>query len=128
MTLAWLLVAEETDATRSTLETMEVAQALVPPLWRTEVANALRSAIRQGRISHEQTLAGLSMLDRFDIQIADVELGQNPPLDILHFALKHDVSAYDAGYLYMAINMRLPLATLDKNLRRAAASAKIELL
>jgi predicted nucleic acid-binding protein len=35
------------------------------------------------------------------------------------------LTAYDATYLDLAIAMRLPLATLDDDLRRAARSRKV---
>ena len=43
-------------------------------------------------------------------------------------ALEHGLTAYDAGYLELAMRNRLPLATLDEGLRRAARKAGVELL
>ncbi|MGH9742304.1 MAG: type II toxin-antitoxin system VapC family toxin, partial [Candidatus Acidiferrum sp.] len=43
-------------------------------------------------------------------------------------AQKHQVSAYDGLYLELALSEGLPLATLDKPLRAAAAKAGVELL
>jgi predicted nucleic acid-binding protein len=88
----------------------------------------MRSAFRSGRCIEAVAKEKLSNLLIFDIQVATDELGQLSPVEILQFAHHYDLSAYDAGYLYIAKQMRLPLATLDKNLRRAAASAKIKLL
>ena len=41
---------------------------------------------------------------------------------------KHKLSVYDAAYLAIAIRERLPLATLDDDLRDAALAAGVPLL
>lgn len=43
-------------------------------------------------------------------------------------ARDYRLTAYDAGYLEIALRLRLPLVTLDRHLARAAALAKITLL
>jgi predicted nucleic acid-binding protein len=43
-------------------------------------------------------------------------------------ARTHHLSAYDAAYLELAIREGLPLATLDDDLRRAAARAGVVLV
>ena len=127
-TIAWVLEDDASQWATQLLHHMMPARVVVPSLWRTEVANALRSAIRMGRITRSKAQSGLEMIDSFDIQLAATELSHKSTSDILSFTLLHDLSAYDSGYLYLAMQFELPLATLDKNLRRAAASAKIELL
>jgi predicted nucleic acid-binding protein len=127
-TIAWMLDDEKSEAANLAFDTLATAKAWVPSLWRTETANAMRSAFRSGRCSQDEALQKLSDLSYFEVEVAQDELALLPADKILQFAHHHDVSAYDAAYLYIALQMRLPLATIDKNLRRAAASAKIELL
>jgi predicted nucleic acid-binding protein len=43
-------------------------------------------------------------------------------------ARQRRLSAYDAAYLELAIRERLPLATLDNDLRRAAKSIGVSLV
>jgi predicted nucleic acid-binding protein len=126
--VAWMLPDESNEQTNQLLTNMPNSVVWVPHLWRTEIANAMRAAYRQKRVSLEVALKNLEQLNVFNIQIAPEDLGQDAPAHILQFSLKHDLSSYDASYLYIASRMNLPLATLDKNLRRAATSAKIELL
>jgi predicted nucleic acid-binding protein len=47
--------------------------------------------------------------------------------DILNLARDHNLSSYDASYLDLAIKKGLPLATLDKKMRKAAKSMNVEL-
>ena len=48
--------------------------------------------------------------------------------EILRLARKHRLTFYDASYLELAFNMKLPLATLDSDLLRAAKAESVALL
>lgn len=43
-------------------------------------------------------------------------------------AERHGLTVYDAAYLELALRRELPLATLDRELRAAANSEKVQLL
>ena len=47
---------------------------------------------------------------------------------ILSIAETQKLTAYDAAYLELAMRLQIPLATLDKNLCRAALAAGVKLL
>jgi predicted nucleic acid-binding protein len=55
----------------------------------------------------------------------DASLGELYTKKVLELAQEYDLSAYDAAYLELAMRKRAILGTLDKNLRRASALAKI---
>ena len=65
--LAWIYPDETTDAIRQVFEQIGDHGALVPALWRLEVANALTIAVRRGRITTALRrftgLADLAVLD-----------------------------------------------------------------
>ena len=46
---------------------------------------------------------------------------------ILSGARQHNLSAYDAAYLELAIREGLPLATLDNDLRKAAKTVGVKI-
>jgi predicted nucleic acid-binding protein len=51
------------------------------------------------------------------------------PLEqVLALAVKHSLSSYDALYLGLALNRRLPVATLDEALTRAARAERLQVL
>ncbi len=52
-TLAWIYSDETTEAIRLLFDGVADAGALVPALWRLEVANSLTVAVRHGRIDAE---------------------------------------------------------------------------
>ncbi|MBW9066117.1 PIN domain-containing protein [Rhizobium herbae] len=44
---------------------------------------------------------------------------------VVSLARKHQLSAYDAAYLALAITEGIPLATLDKKLQQAAVAEAV---
>lgn len=68
-TLAWIYGDETTDAIRALFDRVADAGAVVPALWRLEVANSLTVAIRRGRVDVDFRRAALSDLALLDITI-----------------------------------------------------------
>ena len=60
----------------------------------------------------------------------EIETGLSPATTrtILALAEKHRLTAYDAAYLELAARRRMPLATLDVELRRGAIAELVALL
>lgn len=48
--------------------------------------------------------------------------------DVQRLGRSHGLSIYDAAYLELALRRRLPLATFDKALRKAAAAEGLALI
>lgn len=96
-------------------------------LWRWEVANALQMNVRRGRHVADFRDAALSNLAWFPIRV-DVRAEPEAWLGALQLAERHGLTVYDAAYLEIALRRRLPLATLDRELRAAAAGGGVELL
>ena len=59
--------------------------------------------------------------------VVDDETSSRAFGDIVHLARAHQLSAYDAAYLELAIRRGLPLACLDGKLKTAAAAAGVVL-
>ncbi len=66
-TLAWIYSDETTEAIRLLFDSVADTGALVPALWRLEVANSLTVAVRRGRIDVEFRRAALDDLALLDI-------------------------------------------------------------
>ena len=69
-------------------------------------------------------LARLSLLPLTFADAAPLDAWEAP----LRLALTHRLTLYDARYLDLALAMELPLATLDRELRAAAAAERVPLL
>lgn len=124
--LAVALPDETSERADRVVERFHAERGIVPALWLLEVANGLVLAERRQRISPGSAEERLNLLLSYPIDVVEASLADVPTIYAL--ARKHGLSAYDATYLNLAIGRRLPLATGDGELRRAARSAGIEVL
>ena len=65
LTMAWYFDDESTDATDALLDRVTSSGAVVPGLWRLEIANAFETAVRRQRIDavyRDTSLAELSYI------------------------------------------------------------------
>lgn len=126
-TLAWIYGDETTDAIRAVFDQVANSRAVVPGLWRLEVANSLTVGVRRGRINVEfrrAALADLALLDITTDQRTDFHAWD----DTLVLADRFRLTLYDAAYLELAQRRTFPLATIDGDLRDAARKVGIQLL
>lgn len=127
LTLTWFFEDERTDATLALLDRVQQSGAVVPTLWRLEVANALQMGIRRGRIDAAYRDASLLDLSALDITV-DADGNDFAWSTTLRLADRFRLTLYDAAYLELAQRLSLPLATLDKELRAAVGTLSIPLL
>ena len=98
-------------------------QARVPAVWWFEVRNAFLAAERRGRVTEGDVGELLHGLRRLAISI-----DRSPDeASLLHLARRHSLTVYDASYLELAQREGLPLATLDKELCKAAPLVGVRL-
>ena len=67
LTLTWYFEDEATPATDELLDAVAQDGAVVPPLWRLEVANAFQSGIRRKRIDKAYRDASIADLGKLPI-------------------------------------------------------------
>lgn len=87
---------------------------VAPHHMPVEVANVLRRAALQGEIPG--SVAALALQDLLDLRF---ELFPFAPFARRAWALRDNVTPYDAWYVALAESLDAPLATLDDRLRRA---------
>ena len=127
VSMRWLLQSEKASDqhyAEAILRSLSDTDALAPNLWHLEAANVLLNAQRHGLLTTaaiEHFIAQLELLPIYvDPLTANHALGRT-----LSLASAYKLSSYDAAYLELAIREGLPLATLDKDLRRAATKAGV---
>lgn len=125
--LAWVYGDETTPAIRQVFDAIADRGAVVPGLWWLEVANSLTVAIRRNRIDAEFRRAALADLALLDIS-TDQRTASLARSATLNLADQHRLTLHDAAYLELARRQALPLATLDQELRGAAAALGVALL
>jgi predicted nucleic acid-binding protein len=125
--MTWLFRDEVTAATSGILDRLGAETALVPPFWFLEVANVLLVAERKKRISADQAEDFVQQLRTFDLEI-DTEPSERAFSHLLPLCRAHRLTSYDAIYLDLAQRRKLPLATLDDPLRKAAKKVGVKVL
>ena len=126
LTMAWYFDDESTDATDALLDRVTSSGAVVPGLWRLEIANAFQTAVRRQRIDAVYRDTSLAELSYMPITI-DADTNAYAWSTTLRLAERFSLTLYDAAYLELAQRCSLPLATLDRDLRRAAPAVNVEL-
>ena len=116
------------SATRARQALLSGTRALVPALWHLEIANGLVVAERRGILTASDAMLALLQLEQLCAQALEVEADMVPIRQAFITARTYQLSAYDSVYLDLAFRIRLPLATLDVALRKAAGKAGVELL
>ena len=126
-TLAWCFIDERSPRTQALLDRVADEGALVPALWHLEIANILLSAERRQRATPAAVAEILDSLEQLPITTDQAPARQSRH-DLLPLAREQALSVYDASYLDLAMRRRLPLATLDTGLQRAARAVGVDLI
>jgi predicted nucleic acid-binding protein len=124
--LRWCFEDEATDGTDLVLAALQdqKASAWVPGIWAYEILNGLGKAVIRGRVDREKAFLFFQEIRELPVQIGETPVDEN----LLELALAHNLAAYDASYLSLALSRKLPLATGDGKLQQAALRNGIELI
>jgi predicted nucleic acid-binding protein len=127
--MRWLLQSKKTvdqDYSESVLRSLVKTNALVPNLWHLEAANVLLTAEKRHEIKPGDMERFIDQLESLPISV-DAMTSQKAFNRTLALAKAFRLSSYDAAYLELAIREGLPLASLDKNLRKATRNAGVDI-
>ena len=125
--LSWVYSEEHSAVSNALLARVSQQGAVVPFLWRLEVANSLQTGIRRKRIDAAYRDSSIQVFLRLPIEI-DFETNDYAWTTILKLADVYQLTVYDASYLELALRRALPLATRDEDLAAAASRAGVVLL
>lgn len=126
VTLVWCFEDEESEYADRVLGRAVVDDVFVPPVWAVEVGNGLVSGQRRGRVEESEFPYLLELLSGLGARVLELSLDEVLG-EVAALSLTHNLSAYDASYLHVALRESLPLATLDRRLRAAAEAVGCEL-
>ena len=115
----WFLPDERNEPANSVLRELASRSGCTPSHFWAEMRNVLLVAERRGRLGPGEATALLRALR--DLPIDDAGSGPDGP--VLELARRHGLSATDAAYLAVALDLRASLGTSD---RRLAAAARAE--
>ena len=127
--ISWAREEEQTPEALRHLRALgqREAEAFVPMLWCTEIANVLLTLERSNKLSAELVSEWTTTLCTLPITVFPADVGQSLT-EIRPLAQAHGISAYDASYLHLAMREQVPLATFDRQLIKAARKVGVKLL
>ncbi|TFZ00891.1 PIN domain-containing protein [Ramlibacter henchirensis] len=130
VTAAWLLPDEASEHTRRlyALIRRDEVDPQAPNLWQWECANIIANGVRRGRIPTSSVEGLWSVLEAVRHRVELHELAPAQHKASLAVALDAGLSAYDAGYMWLARSLNLPLLTFDRRLSEAAPACGVRLL
>lgn len=127
MTVAWLFAAERAEAPRAVLRRVAREGAVVPSLWKLEVGNVLRNAVRRKTCTSGYAGRCLARLARLQIAV-DPETDAHAWGRTRELSTAHDLTVYDAAYLELAIRRSRALASCDTDVIAAGRREGVEVL
>ncbi len=113
---AWFLPDENDDAANAVMADLRSTRAHVPSLFWFETRNLFLMAERRGRLRPGEAQMIMTQLRALPVQ----DGGTASDTSVLDMAHRHMLSGYEASYLALAVELDLPLATLDRKLGVAA--------
>lgn len=129
VTAAWLLPDHASDHTRKLYAAIrrDQCEPQAPNAWQWQCADIIANGVRSGRIPASAVEGLWSVLDAIRHRVELHELAPAQHKAVLAVAIDAGVSQFDAGYLWLAKSLNLPLATFDEPLIQAAPKAGVKL-
>jgi len=115
---AWFLPSQANAYTDAALARLAKEPVRVPCLWPFEFANILAVLERRRKLTRIQATGIIERLAPLPLA---VDAAAPAAGRLLELAREHGLSAYDAGYLELALRLNVRLASKDGPLRAAAA-------
>ena len=122
--MAWFF-DDESDAYADAIEAgVTNLHFCVPGHWSLEIVNTMLVGIRRGRTTGQKASDFCDSISKYSIAV-DLETSKAAWGETFRLAQLYRLSAYDAAYLELALRLKLPLATIDRPLAKAAGLAGV---
>ena len=128
VTLAVLLEDESSPYADAVVELLKRDEAVASRVWPLEVANAILTAVRRGRILAADAPLLVGALNGLRVEVDRETADAWLALAVVNLGIAYGLTAYDASYLELALRRDPPFATIDRRLRDAASAAGILIL
>lgn len=94
-----------------------------PEVLPYEIANALITVKKQGRLTDREVLKAFDLSQRIPVKLVSIRID-----DALRIAVRHGIHAYDAFYLQCCLETKLSLVSLDNRMCDIAKSLAIKVV
>ena len=122
--VAWVVPSQATGYARRLRVRAKREPFHVPAIFPVEVANVIVTLERRRILSAEAATAAADVMSRLD-PVVHPAAGTVAELRLL--AARYGLSAYDASYLALALELKLALACGDRPLKAALPRAGVKL-
>jgi predicted nucleic acid-binding protein len=92
---------------------VDANELVAPPLLPFEVGNALKMSVKRNRISEK--LASIEYKKYFKMPIKYLEVDWDK---VLKFSIKNNLNYYDGVYVWLALEKKAELLTLDEEMKK----------
>ena len=92
-----------------------------PEILPYEIANALTSMKKKGRLTDREALKAFNISQAIPARLVPISV-----YDALKMAIKFNIYAYDAFYMQCCLETKLPLISLDNRMCEVAKSLSIK--
>lgn len=121
-----LLIDEHADKLHTFLQDRNGGERwLAPEFCLLECSNAIWKAVRNNRLTREESLSAMSCLHKFPLERVESYKYLDESLIL---ALRHGLPIYDSCYLALAAQTGYPLVSLDRRQLRAAGAEGLSLI
>lgn len=122
--IAWVVPSQATAYTRRIRLRARREPYHVPVIFAAEVTNVLVVLERRGILNERGAEAAADVLGRLNPVVHPLNFGLS---ELRKLAKRFVLSAYDACYLALALELRLPVACGDRPLKTALVAAGVKL-
>lgn len=122
--IAWVVSSQATAYTKRVRLRARREPYHVPAIFAPEITNVLVVLERRGILSERGAEAAADVLNRLNPVVHELSLGIS---QLRNLAKRFGLTAYDASYLALALELRLPVACGDRPLKAALNAAGVKL-
>jgi predicted nucleic acid-binding protein len=94
-----------------------------PEILPYEIGNALSAIRKRNRLNAAEALRAYDISQKIAVKLVPVKIHE-----ALKIAVRFNIYAFDAYYLQCCIENKLPLISLDENMRKTAEKLKIKVV
>jgi predicted nucleic acid-binding protein len=94
-----------------------------PEVLPFEIGNALTAMLKKGSLQKEEVPSSWDIVQQIAVDLRSIDISS-----ALQIATEFNIYAYDAYFLECACNLRCPLLTLDRGMKRVARKLNIKIL
>ena len=126
--ISWAFADEQNAFAELIVHRLRNDVAVVPGIGPLEIANTIVVGQRRRHLPEDDRLRYFRQLQQLPIRIDSTLLTFSAIVQCYDLANAHQLPAYDASYLELAMRVGFPLATLDIRLADAATRAGVPLI